>query len=435
MNAIVERDRFTAERIAGLVNAQDGWIDRSIFWDQGLYELELQRVFARCWLVIGHESQFEQPGDFRVTSMGEDSVIVVRQRDGSLRAFINSCPHRGNKVCHADVGRARGFICNYHGWSFGIDGSLRGVHESAAYDRCPSYDKSRQGLTPVARIATYKGMVFATFDAQAPALEDYLGDFRWYLDVVLDNDDGGTEALPGVTKCVMRCNWKFAAENFVGDALHAGWTHQAGAMAMLGEPVAQLSTDEESYAVHANGHGIEFNLDGVGNAATFGDPAVRRYLRDRQAVVARRLGEVRAKMVGSIASANVFPNFSYLPGQMTFRSWHPRGPHRTEMHAWVLVNRNMPPEIKAAYRKGVMMTFSPAGVFEMDDGENWEGSTRMNAGAVTRRRPLHYGLGIDTALAGTGFPGHVYQYQTNDANQRAFYTRWAELMTAPHAND
>jgi ethylbenzene dioxygenase subunit alpha len=411
-----------------LIDIKEGWVDRRIFWDEAIYARELEQVFARTWLVLGHESQFPAAGDFRLTSMGEDSVIVVRQKDGSLAAFVNSCPHRGNKVCAADVGRARGFICNYHGWSFGIDGQLRGMHESAAYDRCNSFERDRLGLKRVAKVESYKGLVFGTFDADAQPLEDFLGDFRWYLDVVLDNDSGGTEALPGVTRCVMQCNWKFAAENFVGDSLHAGWTHQSGAMAMLGSQVASLADNHDSYSVNANGHGIEFNFDVVGNAATFGDASVRRYIYEQQEAVRARLGEARAKMVGSISSANIFPNFSYLPGQMTFRSWHPRGPRATEMYAWVIVNRNMPEEIKAAYRKGVMMTFSPAGVFEMDDGDNWEGSTRSNAGLVTRGRKLHYGLGRDTMVTDPDLPGQVHRYQTNDANQRAFYAHWADLM-------
>jgi ethylbenzene dioxygenase alpha subunit len=421
----------TAEAVTG---ARAGRIDRRIFWDQEIYDQELERIFARCWNFVAHESQIAEPGSFIQAWMGQDQVLVVRQRDGSIAAFLNTCPHRGNRVCHAEAGKVRSFVCNYHGWAFGLDGRLKGVHESAAYERDGGWDPSEIGLTPVAQLDSYKGLVFATFDPDAPSLGEYLGDFRWYLDVVLDNDPEGTEFVGGSIRSVMRCNWKIAAENFAGDALHAGWTHDSGANAMLGSGVSTLA-DDESYQANVNGHGWEFNLDTVGNAATLGDRRIIDYLRERTPSVIDRLGETRARMVGSISSANVFPNLSFLPGQNTWRVWVPKGPALTELHTWVLVNRGAPQEIKDAYRRGAMMTFSPSGVFEMDDGENWEYSTRGNQGVVTRRQRLHYGLGLDSRIEHPVLPGNVHRSQLNDANQRAFYGRWADLMAAPTRSD
>jgi len=418
-----------AADLGRLVNSEEGWVDRAIYWDPDIYALELERIFARCWLFLAHESQIEKPGDFLTTWMGQDRVLVTRKRDGSIGAFLNSCPHRGNVVCHADAGNARGFVCNYHGWSFGLDGSLVGMHEAESFERTPGFDRSLLGLTPVTKVATYKGLVFGTFDASAPSLEDYFGDFTYYLDVLLDNDEGGTEFLPGCIRSVLHCNWKIAAENFAGDALHAGWTHDSGAQAMLGRGVGKVTT-EDSYQANVNGHCWEFNLDLLGNAASLGDRSILRYLREREPAMAERLGPTRSRMVGSMSSVTVFPNFSFLPGQNTFRVWQPRGPQEIELQTWVLVNRNAPQEIKDAYRKGVMMTFAPAGVFEMDDGENWEYATRANDGVVTRRQRLYYGLGLGSATTHPELPGNLYQGQVNDANQRAFLSRWAQLMSA-----
>jgi len=133
-------------------------------------------------------------------------------------------------------------------------------------------------------------------------------------------------------------------------------------------------------------------------------------------------------MIGAISSCTLFPNTSFLPGQNTFRTWHPRGPGQIELHTWTFVNKKAPQEIKDKWRKGTMMTFSPSGVFEMDDGENWEYSTRSNAGFVTRQQDLYLGLGHDTRVEDTDLPGNVFQGQINEANQRAFYQRWLDLM-------
>ena len=94
----------------------------------------------------------------------------------------------------------------------------------------------------------------------------------------------------------------------------------------------------------------------------------------------------------------------------------------------MLVNRNVPDEIKEKYRKGVMRTFSPAGILEMDDGENWENCTSTNAGVVTRSQKLHYGLGLNSAIEHDELKGELHLRKYNDANQRAFYRRWLELM-------
>src|SRR6266540_1930618 len=103
-----EEARFMVD-VSSLVNVEEGLQSKLIFWDRGVYEQELERIFARCWLFLAHESQIPNPGDFVATYMGEDAVLVVRQDDGSIQAFVNSCRHRGNRVCYADSGNAKTF--------------------------------------------------------------------------------------------------------------------------------------------------------------------------------------------------------------------------------------------------------------------------------------------------------------------------------------
>lgn len=387
-------------------------------------------MFARSWLFVAHQSQVEGAGSFITTYMGQDSVIVARGDDGAVNVFLNSCPHRGNRVCFADSGRSRQFTCNYHGWAFGLDGALKKMPKLGLYKSTPGFRMQDWGLKR-ARVETYQGLIFATFCEEAPSLAAWLGDFRWYLDAVLDAEEGGTEFLPGgATRSVLQCNWKFPADNFVGDIYHALWTHLGGAEPTLGPHGGVKVDNTGSYQVSVNGHGWEFNDSFLGNAATMGDRELLRYMRSRQQTISRRLGEFRANMWGSVASATIFPNFAFLPGYFTFRTFQPKGPTRTEIHAYTLVPKNMPEEIKDRFRRGSMRTFSPSGLLEMDDGENWEHSTAANAGWVTRHQRLCYAMAPAGEVERDDLPGTVTAGQLSDANQRLFYKRWAELMDA-----
>ncbi|MEC9341089.1 MAG: Rieske 2Fe-2S domain-containing protein, partial [Pseudomonadota bacterium] len=370
-----------------LVNTREGWIDRRIFWDEAIYELELKQIFARCWQFVAHDSQIPNCGDFLTTYIGEDGVIVSRHTDGKVYVYLNACPHRGNKICFADEGSAaRRFTCNYHGWAFGTNGALLGVPSEHAYDD-GDLDLSRWGPRQ-ARVESYKGMIFANFDADAPSLDEYLGDYRWYLDAFLDNDEGGIEFLPGTIKSYASANWKFGVENFIGDAYHAWWTHDSGGRAMMGEGFPPYDPTD-TYHASVNGHGWEFALEGFGDIAILGSQEVLDYYAALKPRMAERIGELRSRLFGSLASAAMFPNMTFLPGIHTFRTWLPRGPRKLELRIWTVVNNNMPDEIKQAINKACMMTFSPAGLLEMDDGENWEGNTRTNAGYLSRHEKLH----------------------------------------------
>jgi ethylbenzene dioxygenase alpha subunit len=417
-------------RAADLVDAERGIIDRRIFWEPGIYEQEMKHIFARSWLFVAHESQLDGAGAFLTTYMGEDAVIVARGDDLAINVFLNSCPHRGNRICFADYGHSRNFTCNYHGWAFSLEGDLKKMPKMGLYKATPGFRMEDWGLKR-ARIEAYKGLVFANFDDTAPALDQWLGDFRWYLDAVLDAEEGGTEFLPGTTRSVMNCNWKFPADNFVGDIYHALWTHLGGAEPTLGRHGGVIVENTGSYQVSVNGHGWEFNDSYLGNAATMGDKELLRYMKSRRDAITARLGKFRADMWSSVASATIFPNFSFLPGYFTFRTFQPKGPAKTAIHAWTLVPKNMPDDIKDRFRRGSMRTFSPSGILEMDDGENWEHSTQANAGYVTRHQSLCYAMAPAGQAHEDFLPGVVHHGQLSDANQRLFYKRWAEMMDAP----
>ena len=141
----------------GLVDLKSGLISREIFVNEEVYQKELEQVFTRAWLFIGHESQVAKPGDYFVSYMGEESVILCRDREYQLHVFLNTCRHRGMKVCRYDEGNTPVFTCPYHGWSFATDGKLVGVpfYKDAYHEKL---DKSKWGLVEVPQVFNYTGV-------------------------------------------------------------------------------------------------------------------------------------------------------------------------------------------------------------------------------------------------------------------------------------
>ena len=112
---------------SSIVDVDAGHISREIFVNEDIYRQEQEQIFAQACLFVGHDSQITKPGDYFVSSMGEESVILCRDREGRVHVFLNSCTHRGMKVCRYDEGNSPVFSCPYHGWSFATDGKLVGV--------------------------------------------------------------------------------------------------------------------------------------------------------------------------------------------------------------------------------------------------------------------------------------------------------------------
>ena len=416
-----------------LVDVANGVQSKRLFWDQDIYEQELEHVFGRGWLFLTHESQIPNYGDFVTAYMGEDAVIVVRQRDGSTKAFLNSCTHRGNRLCHADSGNAKAFTCNYHGWSFAADGTLAAVPLEHEVYR-DEIDRSQWGLRPVAQVESFHGFVFGCFDPQAPDLKEYLGDMAWYMETFMATGGGASLVGPPM-KSILRCNWKTQTENFIGDAYHVGWTHGA-ALQVIGGPLAGLSgnaaipfDDVGLQITTRHGHGFGAIWDS-GPAIHRDSDAYQRYQAEQMPLVKSQLGDARARLFSAHWNSGIFPNCSFLYGTNTWKVWNPRGPNEVEVWTWTLVQNAMSDDLKREIVRRAVETFGTAGTLESDDGDNMEASTWMNRGFQTRKGVMNSAMGLGYEGPHPDLPGVIGQGFIGETSQRGFYRFWAEMMQA-----
>jgi len=232
------------EQLAMLV--QPDRVHRAVYSDAAIFELEMERIFARAWLMLGHESQVPQIGDYFTTRMGREPVIVVRHDDGSLKVLINRCAHRGSMVCAEGRGNAERFVCPYHGWSYDRAGTLKVVPFASGYE---PRQLAELRLHAVPRTSVYRGFIFASLAPSGESLEEFLGPARASFDEFVDRAPGGElEVAGGVFKHAYNGNWKLMLENHL-DGAHPAWVHASSVAVARNAPEPGKPGEEHYYDI------------------------------------------------------------------------------------------------------------------------------------------------------------------------------------------
>ncbi|MFD0857111.1 SRPBCC family protein [Actinomadura adrarensis] len=221
----------------------------------GFQERERERIWARTWQVVGRVSELPKAGDWKTYRLFDQSYIIVRGRDGAIRGFVNACRHRGNLLCQGEQGNARRFVCQYHLWSYDLDGKLRGVLRENIQG---PIDKDEKSLLKVS-VDTFAGFVFLNPDPDAEPLADYIGAEvaellePYHLDEMIPVMD---------VREALECNWKV-----VMDAFQEGY-HVSGVHPQL---LNQIDLDPaKSRYRFFDRHSVGCAPFDVANAETFG---------------------------------------------------------------------------------------------------------------------------------------------------------------------
>jgi len=426
---------------------EDRLVATRVLSDPEIFELEMERIFDRVWMFVGHESEIPNRGDFVTRYIGRDPVIVTRGDEGSVHVLLNVCRHRVARVCNAERGTSVTFECPYHGWTYKNTGQLRGVlAQRLVYgDRL---DKAEFSLSR-ARVGVLHGLIFATWNHDGPSLDEYLGDMAFYYDLVFGLTENGMEVAGPPHRWVVPANWKLAAENFSADSLHTMKAHRyAQELGLLPElnpsMLGALTLVSDPARGHAFIGGPLHRNEDVSEQETFEGvcavDGVPRSLVDE--VYERTSDETRQAFLALVPMVGtLFPNFSWLnnniahvrehakvgaPHTLCIRLYHPRSVNEMEIWSWALVHKDASPEEKLVSARTALRTFGSSGTFEQDDTEIWSG-IQLGVRGVQGRKQMNQYPATEPVME-SGRPGERRPC-TADDTLLGFYRRWRELMT------
>lgn len=337
----------------------DRAVRRDVYRDPELFELERERIFSKVWVFVGHMGELTRPGDYKTTVLNGAPIIIWRDEGDEVRAFYNSCMHRGTIVTRRPRGNERYLRCSYHAWTYGRDGSLLGVPEDEAYDA--TFDKAKLGLLAVPRIARTKhGLIFASQNAEVEPLEQHLGEVLDYMDAAFDDPSGYTVA--GFHDYRVSGNWKLVMENLT-DGYHLRYLHRTVAKAAqarggLYQRARRAVNGERtgSYQVGlAGGHNL-LTMEAVGGERMM-DP-----------VAPAQGAELRRSYLGGIfpnLAINTFGNCAKV------RQMIPIDVGCTEIIQYALIPNSYTREERRAYLVRLAEFSGPAGGNGVDDNDNF----------------------------------------------------------------
>jgi benzoate/toluate 1,2-dioxygenase subunit alpha len=424
-----------AERLAGLI--EPGRVHRDVYTEPEIFELEMERIFGRAWLFVGHASQVARPGDYITTELGRQPIIMVRHRDGAVHVLLNRCTHRGAKVVNDRRGNAGRLTCCYHGWSFDTDGRLAAVPvpEGCAAD----FDTQAFGLARAPRVGEYRGFVFASLVAKGASFEDHIGPMKGNIDDLVDRAPDGELALDaGMHRYVYSGNWKLQVENVL-DSYHVPFGHastvnkqgvqfarregdRTGATVVETDKKETAASwkDRKSYIV-GNGHGWTSNTsldEGKRSSAAYDE-----YKR----VLAEKIGAERAQAILTprLHNSLIYPNMSIMGLNIHVRVIKPIAVDRTEVTIYPVRLVGAPAAMNSGNIRLLNITHSAASFVQTDDLESFVRAQKGLRSRLTDWVDISRGLGDeepDRALNATR------ALATHEMVVRAQYKAWLGYM-------
>ena len=411
---------------------QDDRISPRAYVDPDVFSLEMERIFYRSWVYVGHDSEVPAAGDWKATSIGQRPVLMTRGKNSTINVMVNACRHRGTLLCAQNrTGNAKSLRCPYHGWNFDVDGNLLGTPWPEA--NSSRFRKEDWGLVHLPRVEAYRGFVFASFSSDVPSLKEHLGPGLHFIDDFVDlSPEGEIQVQSGVHRTGINGNWKQACENSM-DGYHPAVVHASYLKDVIkhrtGKDATGMSTGNSvaEVAILPNGLGV-IDYTKVDRSGAMGPRVDAGIMQEHWTKLARRLGEARAKHLRSTGGGDsfnllVFPNLVFINVQL--RVFQPVRHDRTDIQVYPTLLKGAAPEINTARLRAHEDFYGSAGFGMPDDFELLE---RQWAGI--QANTLDWLL-IERGIERERTEGDARVGQLMDeTNLRGIWRHWKKLMLA-----
>lgn len=417
---------------------------REMFTSQELFDLEMKYLFEGNWIYLAHESQVGKINDYYTTKMGRQPVFITRNKDNQLNCFINACAHRGATLARFKHGNKGTYTCPFHGWTFNNSGKLLKIKdpESTGYPSTFNCDGSHD-LKKIARFESYKGFLFGSLNADVLPLEEYLGESKKIIDMIVDQSEDGMEVLRGASTYVYEGNWKLQAENGA-DGYHVTATHWNYAATQAQRKSRDAGDDINAMSAGGwakNGGGSYSFENGHLLLWTRWDNPEDRPLMEQRDRLVGEYGEAKADwMIKNSRNLCIYPNV-FLMDQFSsqIRVFRPLAPDRTEVTIYCIAPKGESPEARAKRIRQYEDFFNASGMATPDDLEEFRACQEGFNGAYLEwndmsRGAEHWVEGPDAEADKIGLKPILSGIKTEDEGLYvAQHTYWLEQMIRAQA--
>ena len=414
-------------------------VRRDIFTDPELFELEMKHIFEGNWIYLAHESQIPNKNDYFTTYIGRQPIVITRNRNGELNAFINACSHRGAMLCRHKRANKSTFTCPFHGWTFNNSGKLLKVKdpEGAGYPDSFNQDGSHD-LTKVARFDSYRGFLFGSLNPDVAPLPEYLGGAAKIIDMIVDQSPEGLEVLRGSSTYIYDGNWKLQTENGA-DGYHVSAVHWNYAATTSRRKEAERVDNVRAMSAGGwakqGGGFYSFENGHLLLWTNWSNPEDRPNW-DRREELAAQYGQAMADwMVRRSRNLCLYPNV-YLMDQFSsqIRHYRPIAVDKTEVTIYCIAPKGEAPEARARRIRQYEDFFNASGMATPDDLEEFRAcqfSYLANAAPWNdlSRGAKHWIHGPDEAAQAIGLKALMSGVKTEDEGLFVLQHRyWHETM-------